>query len=438
MPPASKKNNNRKEDSLKDKTKEKDENNNEIKIGKYEDAPNFLKDNEFIKTGYLINCNTVNKVFRSLFKWSNETINVWSHLLGCVLAMIFIFYCSNYIKDNKDIILIKSEQLLNNFKSIINLFIQKINEFKIINNKENYINSFLETIITNSKNIIEKILLNKISFLQNIGDYINEINNQIKQVEKININNNNNNNNNLISNITKELNFCKKELYEFMNKNNNYNYNYVHYNNNILKKWPLFIMLVSAIICLGFSATFHLFGIYNKKINKILSRLDYGGIMFLVAGSCYPPYYYFFYCEKYLKFIYLFGISFSAFCLFIFTLTPDFDVPEKRNLRGICFLTIGISTSIPILHLTFFPNTISGFYDSPHLKYWYYGGLSYVIGGIIYILRIPEKYFKGKFDIIGHSHQILHLFVVLGFILHYLGCLDSYYYRLNRECPNNI
>ena len=41
----------------------------QILIGRYEEAPDYLKDNEYIKTGYLINCNSVNKVLRSLFIW---------------------------------------------------------------------------------------------------------------------------------------------------------------------------------------------------------------------------------------------------------------------------------------------------------------------------------------------------------------------------------
>ena len=75
------------------------------------------------------------------------------------------------------------------------------------------------------------------------------------------------------------------------------------YNSNIrfpkkLSRWPLFIFLISAFLCLTLSATFHLIGWVSKTYYKILSRFDYGGISLLVTGSCFPPYYYFFYCEK--------------------------------------------------------------------------------------------------------------------------------------------
>ena len=65
-----------------------------------------------------------------------------------------------------------------------------------------------------------------------------------------------------------------------------------------LERWPMFVMLVSAIICLGCSTCFHLLSAHSKKWHDLLNRLDYAGISILIAGSCYPPYYYFFYCKK--------------------------------------------------------------------------------------------------------------------------------------------
>jgi adiponectin receptor len=194
-------------------------------------------------------------------------------------------------------------------------------------------------------------------------------------------------------------------------------------------------MLSAGIICLGFSFTFHLFGVYSEKLYKILSKLDYGGILFLIAGSCYPPYYFFYYCEPTFQKIYLSFITIFSICVFIYSLTPSFTNKSHRKIRGTIFLTIGISTAFPILHLAFFgKSTVDGFKKQPKLFYWYFGGISYVLGGLIYTLRVPEKYIKNKFDYLGASHQFLHCFVVLGFILHYLGCLDSYYYRIDNKC----
>eukprot|EP00826_Nyctotherus_ovalis_P056025 TRINITY_DN749_c0_g1_i3.p4 TRINITY_DN749_c0_g1~~TRINITY_DN749_c0_g1_i3.p4 ORF type:complete len:132 (+),score=40.69 TRINITY_DN749_c0_g1_i3:164-559(+) len=66
-------------------------------IGSWDDAPEFLQDNEYIHTGYRVSFNTVRRVLRSLFMAHNESVNVWSHLVGagiflaltlCVVAKI--------------------------------------------------------------------------------------------------------------------------------------------------------------------------------------------------------------------------------------------------------------------------------------------------------------------------------------------------------------
>ena len=56
-------------------------------------APSFLIDNEYILRGYRINFNTNRKICRSLFLLHNETVNVWSHIIG-VIAFIALFIWS--------------------------------------------------------------------------------------------------------------------------------------------------------------------------------------------------------------------------------------------------------------------------------------------------------------------------------------------------------
>lgn len=60
----------------------------------------------------------------------------------------------------------------------------------------------------------------------------------------------------------------------------------------MISRWPLIAFLISAIICLGCSTTYHLFYCLSEKVNKILIRLDYAGICFLVSGSTFAPLFY--------------------------------------------------------------------------------------------------------------------------------------------------
>jgi adiponectin receptor len=62
-------------------------------------------------------------------------------------------------------------------------------------------------------------------------------------------------------------------------------------------RFPLFLHILGAVCCLGFSATFHLFKDHSITASEKLSRLDYAGISILIAGSSMPPIYYSFYCQ---------------------------------------------------------------------------------------------------------------------------------------------
>lgn len=45
------------------------------------------------------------------------------------------------------------------------------------------------------------------------------------------------------------------------------------------------------------------------------------------------------------------------------------------------------------------------------------------LGAVTYACRIPERWYPGKFDIMGHSHQLWHAAVVLAAWVHYLAIM---------------
>ena len=166
-----------------------------------------------------------------------------------------------------------------------------------------------------------------------------------------------------------------------------------------LRRWPIFIMLSSAIVCLSFSTIFHWFGGLSPVSSQILSRLDYAGITILIAGSCNPPYFYFFY----LKCIYapyisvLFPYSQS---LFLSTHLPQISMCQSADVLEVhCFLPLVLARGF-LLFIWFFLE-------------------------IMYLNRIPEKFVPRTFDYFGASHQIFHLLVVVGVVLHYCGSLNG-------------
>ena len=375
------------------KKKEKKNLEEKIKIVNYHEANTYIRDSAYIRRGYLLNCNTIPKVFKSLFMIHNETINIWSHLIASIIVIILIIYT---------ILKINTFEIIKNYLNQINnisLKITNIYQFDSIRNSIISFSNDLQKIITYQLKIPDK--------------YNKSLKNLISQLQT----------------FSKKNDFLKNLTLIFLNLKN------LFHNKKALEKWPIYIFLLSAFLCLIFSTIFHMVGNMSQKIHKYFSRFDYGGISLLISGSTFPPYFYFFYCDKVYQIIYLIFISFFGLCVFLYSFNEKFHLKETKKIRGTLFLIFGISAGIPILHMAFFGKDIKGFFGMPKLFFWYIGGLCYILGAFLFMFRFPEKLFPGKFDIIGSSHQIFHILVVFGVLFHYFGSLDAYFYRINNICP---
>lgn len=260
---------------------------NKIIVGKYSEAPDYLKDNEYIKEGYLINCNSFDKVFRSILVCSNETINIWSHLIGCIISILLIIFIACFLKTGKIKELSQTEYEDIQIK-LNEAVIPLIKDLKKTNEENNYINvsNIINKIKINSENLIDNYG-SKSKVITNIENYLEKNENLINQIMELN------NNSNILEIIVKNWEICSNKITNYINK-----FIINDIKGEDIGRWPLFIMLSSAIGCFAFSTSFHWFSIYSKELYSFLCRLDYAGITLLIPGSCYPPYYYFYYCEK--------------------------------------------------------------------------------------------------------------------------------------------
>ena len=398
--------------------------NNSIIIENFNQAPKFLQENEYIQNGYVINCTSFKNALRCLFKFHNETINTWTHLLGAIFFICLIFYTLFFVIDfNIQLDIIRQElPSIENKMKYINEISQSTstNEFynSIKNIHKSFINYIQKTIYEETINNIFS-LYNEVkkytpipSLLEYINSFLDSLFTLESQVIDL-INLDNSNTEDLKSYLNTEV---KIRIIEQPKKE--------------LGRWPLMIIILSAFLCLSFSSTYHALKIISPIIHNISHRFDHGGISLLISGSCFPPYYYFFYYENKFKYFYLIEISVLGLGIFFYSvISSNFSKPKRRTFRGILFLIFGICTGIPIVHLSLFSHTVHGYVPGIKLINWYLGGISYIIGAIIYILRFPEKKFKGKFDYFGSSHQIFHILVFLGANFHYFGSLDAYKYR---------
>ena len=178
-------------------------------------------------------------------------------------------------------------------------------------------------------------------------------------------------------------------------------------------RWPLIFFLCSAIICLSFSATFHLMQAHSIKTWSLLLKLDYGGICILIMGSCYPLNNYIFACEQvsHIKFFFLALITVSAVGSFLFMLIDKYSAAEYKWLRGLLFVILGISCGNPFVYLALVED--KRYLTSYSFWPWGLAGAIYIIGAFINVKSIPEKFYPRTFDLIGSSHQIFHMCVVI-------------------------
>jgi adiponectin receptor len=289
-------------------------------IGPVHEAPDHTLDNEYILKGYRVNFETCCAVNKSICMCHNETVNVWSHLLGALTTLYFIVatvYMGTY--DDK----INSQQIgdINRIKNDFNNYSEPFYTAKpYLHNLRLILDDLSNSTLINDEHvkmikpgilyfdmlyisIEDKYNKKEIDCLSCITDFTNKVYALNAQVSLIKINVKIDTNatnilddfqkscNNIISLINKKANTLK-ELYNIDNIENDNDEKFY------LPRWPIYVQLACAMVCLLCSSTFHLYSAYSQKLSNFLNRLDYAGISILIAGSCYPPYYYMFYCNQ--------------------------------------------------------------------------------------------------------------------------------------------
>lgn len=54
----------------------------------WDDIPQWMRDNHYIQTGYRPQSNSYQKSFSSIGYLHNESVNIWTHLIGAALSLI--------------------------------------------------------------------------------------------------------------------------------------------------------------------------------------------------------------------------------------------------------------------------------------------------------------------------------------------------------------
>ncbi|XP_057769074.1 heptahelical transmembrane protein 1-like [Salvia miltiorrhiza] len=309
----------------------------------FHELPDYMKDNHYILRYYRSDW-PLKLAFLSLFRWHNETLNVWTHLLGLLL--------------------------------------------------------FLGLTVANAMHVYE------------VADFITMFAMQFPSSAEANISNK-------FSAGTANLIDLKKESSQKMKA-------------STTPSWPFYVFLCGSIFCLLCSSLCHLFCCHSRHLNTQLLHLDYVGITVMIIASYFPPMYYIFQCTPHWQVVYLTGITILGACTIITLLTPALSSGKCRSFRVLLFVSMALFGIIPAIHAAVV------YWTDPHrnviLAYEGVMALSYLTGTVFYLSRVPERWRPGWFDLAGQSHQIFHVFVVLGALAHY-GAADIFLrYRSKVGC----
>lgn len=101
------------------------------------------------------------------------------------------------------------------------------------------------------------------------------------------------------------------------------------------------------------------------------------------------------------------------------------------------FISLGLSSGIPVFYIKYFADQR---YVDPNFTIvpWVVGGAIYISGAIIFIARIPERFYPKTFDLLGSSHNIHHVTVLIGCVVHFNEALNCFNRRKEIVCPVNL
>ncbi|WOH07500.1 hypothetical protein DCAR_0726930 [Daucus carota subsp. sativus] len=188
-------------------------------------------------------------------------------------------------------------------------------------------------------------------------------------------------------------------------------------------RWPFFVFLGGSMFCLLSSSICHLFCCNSHPMNILMLRIDYVGIAVMIITSFFPPIYYIFQCSPHWQILYLSCITIMG----IFTITSSASLFVAMGLFG------GLVLAVHAMVVN---------WDQPSrniiLGNELAMTLSYLIGTLFYVTRIPERWRPGWFDLARHSHQIFHVFVIMGALSHYGAALVFLGFRSKIDCETNM
>lgn len=190
-------------------------------------------------------------------------------------------------------------------------------------------------------------------------------------------------------------------------------------------------LLVTASVCLAFSALYHTFRVRSPRAAAGLVKLDFLGIACLCVGHALTGLYYTYYCRQNLARPYYKLITASFVAVVPAILSPAFATARARPFRGILFGVLGSVSLFPVLHAAV---NMRDRADVVAVAGALVTIAVYASALVIYVSRFPECCRVGLHDRFFASHQVMHVLVLVGIATHLAACYYLLTFRVRYGC----
>ena len=129
-------------------------------------------------------------------------------------------------------------------------------------------------------------------------------------------------------------------------------------------------------------------------------------------------------CEPGLQLAHSIFATSAALTCAITTVHPSFTGTACKGFRTGTYVLLGLSSFLPIVQGVY----LFGWQQMEQrlsLSYYRALGVFHMTGAITYACRVPERWYPRRYDVVGSSHQIMHVLVVCGAVAYGLGVLRA-------------
>lgn len=189
-----------------------------------------------------------------------------------------------------------------------------------------------------------------------------------------------------------------------------------------MDRFMLTLTPMAALCTLSLSSTYHTLMNHSAVVSASCLLLDYTGILALILASFVSGIYVGFYDSRFHQYLYwgMIITFITVSCLLV--LHPRLQGPIYRSHRTTAFILTALSGFAPVFHGLLLYGPSEAFWRRGVL-WWLAEGFWYGLGAFFFASRIPESLtcVGKRCDIMGSSHQVFHVCVVLGAVAHCWG-----------------